>query len=110
MCVCVCLRVRLSVHLSVCLSLRLSVCLSVKSDAVRTQNTPAAILAPSVRFKRLNDKWENVCVLMLNAVCLGQSRLTVCLMLLHLHKILLGFQFDSISYEDGVPQRTVECL
>jgi len=36
--------------------------------------------------------------------------LTVCLMLVRLHKILLGVQFDNISYEDGVPQRTAECL
>jgi hypothetical protein len=36
--------------------------------------------------------------------------LIVCLTLVRLHKILLGVQFDSISYEDGVPQRTAECL
>jgi hypothetical protein len=32
--------------------------------------------------------------------------LTVCLTLVRLHKILLGVQFDSISYEDGVPQHS----
>jgi hypothetical protein len=71
--------------------------LSVKSDAVRTHNTPAAILAPSARFKRLNDKWENVRILMLNAVCLRQYRLTVCLMLVLVRTIFRGVQCDSIS-------------
>jgi hypothetical protein len=106
-----------------CLSVCLSVC--VKSDVVRTQNTYAAILVPSARFKRLYDKWENVRDLMSNAACLRQDRLTVCLMLVRLHKmyacikylilvrlhqIAIGVQFNSISYEDGVAQRTIECL
>jgi hypothetical protein len=75
-----------------------SVCLSPISDAVRTKNTPAAILSPSAILKRLNDKWENVGVLMVNPVCLRQDRLTVCRMLVCLHKILLGIQFDMIWY------------
>ena len=64
-----------------------SVC-QVRSSS-HTRRTCCYFNARSAGFKRLNDNWAHGSLITLNAVCLRQDHLTICLMLVRLHKILL---------------------